>query len=508
MSDSRDDRSSSAPTPVASPAAATAPAAATFVRVLGLTDIVLMTTVAVVGTRWITRGARAGAPSVLLWLLAWLLFLVPLALVVSELSSRYPEQGGLYKWVHRAFGPVHGFVCGWCLFVNNLFYFPALLLFAAANIAAMFGRHGAGLADSHLYSVTLVLVLLWLTVALNIRGFGAGRWLQNLGAVATWVPAVLLGGAAVVCLWLFGSATSFAPGELWPREDALSSISLWSAMCFAFSGFEISAFSSAEVKQPERTIPRAIWMSGIVVTLIYVAGSASVLIALPASALSERSGIADAIDLVASRIGLSGLGVLIAGLVALGAVAGNSSWFAGSARLAYAAGLDRTLPPSMARLHARFRTPHVALIAQGVVASLIILGSLFLTLSGAQGSVQNAYDEMVNLTILIYFLPYLYLFVAVIRLRRPDAGAAAAASATSGPAALTTNVRWIPGGRAGLWLTAGSGFAATAISMGLLFVPPPGTTNVMNFELKILLNTAIVIGAGAALYVFLRRRPA
>jgi amino acid transporter len=473
------------------------PRAHEFARVLGLLDIVFMITVAVVGPRWITRGARAGAPSITLWVAAWLLFLLPLAVTVMELSSRYPEQGGQYSWVRRAFGPAHGFICGWCLWVNNLFYFAALLLFAAANVAGMLGARGVGLADSHLYSVTFVLVFVWLTVALNIRGFGAGRWLQNVGAVATWLPAALLLMAGGVCLWLFGSATSFAPRELLPREDALATISLWSAMCFAFSGFEIGAYASGEIKNPQRTVPLAIMISGVVVTAFYILSSTSVLIALPASALSERTGIADAVALVASRIGLSGMGVLTAGLVALGSIAGNSSWFAGSARIAYAAGLDRNLPAPMARLHPRFATPHVALIAQGVITTLIILGSLFLTLSGSQGSVQNAYDEMVNLTILIYFIPYAYLFVAVVWLRIQD------------PPAPSADLRLIPGGRAGLWIAAGCGLLATLVSLGLLFVPPPGTTNVLNFELKILLNAALVFGAGAALYVWLRRaRPA
>jgi amino acid transporter len=143
-------------------------------RVLGLGDIILMNVVAVVGLRWITRGARVDAPAVTLWILAWAMFFVPLAAAVSELSSRYPEQGGIYAWARRAFGPLHGFICGWCLWVNNLFYFPSLLLFAGANAAAMFGTDAAKLADSRIYSMLFVLGFLWALVALNIRGVGAG----------------------------------------------------------------------------------------------------------------------------------------------------------------------------------------------------------------------------------------------------------------------------------------------------------------------------------------------
>ena len=111
---------------------------------LTLWDVVAMNIVAVVGLRWISRSARLGAPSVTLWILACLLFFVPLAAVIAELSSRHPEQGGIYAWARRAFGPAHGFICGWCMWVNNLFYFPALLLFAAANAAGAARRRRRG----------------------------------------------------------------------------------------------------------------------------------------------------------------------------------------------------------------------------------------------------------------------------------------------------------------------------------------------------------------------------
>ena len=111
---------------------------------LTLWDVVAMNIVAVVGLRWISRSARLGAPSVTLWILACLVFFVPLAAVIAELSSRHPEQGGIYAWARRAFGPAHGFICGWCMWVNNLFYFPSLLLFARRERAGADGRRRRG----------------------------------------------------------------------------------------------------------------------------------------------------------------------------------------------------------------------------------------------------------------------------------------------------------------------------------------------------------------------------
>jgi amino acid transporter len=448
-----------------------------------------MTVVAVVGLRWIARGARAGAPSVLLWTLAAVVFFVPLAAAVVELSSRQPAQGGPYAWTRRAFGPFHGFVCGWCLWVNNLFYFPSLLLFAAANAALVAGASGAGLADSRLYNCVFVLGTLWILIALNILGLEAAKRLQNAGAVATWLPPAMLIGSAAIALALYGSETSFAPAELAPREDVWATLSLWSAMCFAFSGFEITSLVGQEVRDPARTIPRGVLIAGVLVAGIYMLGSASVLIVTPADSLAELSGISDAVDAASTRIGLGGLGVLTAALLAIGAVAGVSSWIAGAARVPFAAGVDHVLPSWFARLHPTRRTPHVSLVVQGAASSAIFLASLFISLAGGRTTIQEAYDIMVNLTILTYFVPYLYLFLAFVALRRRADREGEAPQTIRAPG----NVQVIAG-------IGGCGFAATLISIGLVFIPPAGVENVLNYEANLAIQFAAVIGVGLLLY--------
>jgi glutamate:GABA antiporter len=457
---------------------------------LTLWDVVAMNIVAVVGLRWISRSARLGAPSVTLWMLACLLFFLPLAAVLAELSSRHPEQGGIYAWARRAFGPLHGFICGWCMWVNNLFYFPALLLFAGANLLVPLGAEGAAIADARWFSVSFVLGFLWLTTCINIFGFAAGKWLQHLGAIATWIPALMLIAAGAIAFGTFGSATSFAPPELVPRDRLLDSMSLWSSLCFAFSGFEISSMVGQEVYNPRKTIPRSIVLSGLAITAIYILSSASVLIAVPASELAERSGIADAVELVGGRLGFAGLGALIGLLLFVGSIGGTSSWIAGAARVPFAAGVDAAMPAAFARLHPKYRTPHVALIAQAIATSALFLVSVFLSVGGGETTIQEAYDIMVNLTILIYFLPYLYLFAAFIRLRSLD---------RSMPADADTIV--LPGGRAGGWLIAGTGLVTTMIAMGFVFIPPAGTENVLNYEVNLIGQAAILIAIGMAFYL-------
>jgi amino acid transporter len=218
------------------------------------------------------------------------------------------------------------------------------------------------------------------------------------------------------------------------------------------------------------------------------------LVAVSADALVERSGIADAVDLVAGRVGLPGIGVVTALLVAAGSMAGASSWMAATARVSFAASLDRLWPAAMGRLHARHRTPHVALIVQGTIATLIFAASLFFSVGGGTTTVQEAYDILVNLTAVIYFVPYLYLFCALIRLDRqsPDRDALSTVRARSG--------------RAWTWGLAALGFTATAVAVGLAFVPPKGTANWTSYVLNLVLQTSIVMAVGVVLFALSRRR--
>ena len=447
----------------------------TFIKAMRLRDVVLMNVVAVVGLRWIARGARTGPPSVTLWTLAWIAFFIPLAIAVSRLARRYPDQGGVYVWVRRAFGSTHGFICGWCLWVNNLFYFPSVLLFGAANLAAIGNPHWQALGATRGFAVAFVLAGIWIAAGLNIIGLRESKWLQNAGSFGVWVPVGLLVGCGALALARFGSATPFTAASMVPRGNLLDTIGLWSAMCFAFSGFEISSFIGQEIENPETTIPRGVLIAGAVVTVVYILGSASVLFAIPVTSLKELSGITDAVQLVAGRVGLGGLGAVTGALLVLNALAGTASWTAGAARVPFAAGVDAAMPRAFATLHRRYRTPHVALIVQAIASSLIFLASVFVTVAGRSTSIQEAYDILVNLTILIYFVPYLYLFAAQVRLL-PDS---------------PRPIAWM-------------GFAATAISLGLTFLPPPGS-NVVTFEANLIVQAAIVLGIGFTFYAWSRR---
>ena len=155
------------------------------IRTLGVMDLVFLNIAAILGIRWLSTAAQLGPSSLMLWLLAVVIFFIPSGLTVMELSSRDAGEGGIYLWAKEAFGEAHGFIAGWTYWVNNLFYFPGLLLFIAGAFLFLGGDRWLGLTESGYYNAAFSLTLLWLVIGANVIGLSRGKWIQNVGAMAT-----------------------------------------------------------------------------------------------------------------------------------------------------------------------------------------------------------------------------------------------------------------------------------------------------------------------------------
>jgi len=448
-------------------------------RVWGLWDLVLLNVVAITGLRWwLTAAGGYGYAALPLWVLANVCFFLPSALAVIDLTTRYPDEGGIYVWTKRAFGDLHGFICGWCYWTNNLFYFPTLLLFTVGNLLFMFGAPHAHLEKSSVFMALASLAVFWIAVWVNVRGLRYGRWVNSLGAYGTWIPAMLLIGMGAWSLLRADPATPFAPEALRPVFH-LGTVAFFAQICFAFSGFELGAVLSGEIVNPRRNVPLAILISGAVITVIYILGTGALLLALPQQEVGFLSGVAYAVAAVQERMGLGFLAGICALLIALGGFGSVSAWIAGSSRIPFLAGLDRYLPEAFGRLHPRYATPHLAILWMGGISSLLIVMSL------AGGPVRQAYFVLANFTIVVYFIPYLYLFASLVRLvvGPPPPGSIP-----------------IPGGRPGVLLIATVGFLTTLMACVFAFIPPKGTENVLWHETQLIGGCGLLVLTGWLLY--------
>ncbi len=462
------------------------PSAIELRRAMGLWDLVLFNLTAIVGLRWLATAARTGPSSLTLWMLAALLFFLPQGIAVLHLAGRYPEEGGIYRWTRRAFGDSHGFFCGWCYWVTNLVYYPSLLIFAGATTAYIAGPDYVWLGERTWFTALVALALLWMAIGANVVGLNIGKWVHNIGGLSTWLPGMLLIVAAAVSYGKSGSANPLTGRALTPAPE-LGTLSFWSTIAFAFAGLELGPVLSGEIRDPRRNIPRALYISSALIALVYVAGTAAVLIVLPAREVNVVTGALQTIDAVARHAGFGSLASFTALLLTLGSVGGTGAWLAGSARIPFVAGIDRLLPPAFGKVHPRWQTPHVAILTQGVLASLFLMMSL------PGGSVAETYLLLSELTIITYFVPYLYLFLCLIRLRAAEA---ATDEGTPVPR---------PGGTAGAWAAGVTGFATTLLAIAVSLIPSAAVTNPWLYEAKLIAGTLVFFGAGLLLYRFRRR---
>ncbi|MEE8147787.1 MAG: APC family permease [Longimicrobiales bacterium] len=464
-------------------------------RVMGLRDVVLLHVVAIVGVRWLLTAGRIGPSSILLWVAAVVLFFVPQGLAVLELSARMPEEGGVYVWAREAFGPFHGFVCGWAYWVNNLVYYPSLIVFIGGNAAFVLGRSYLGLADNTTYQILFSLGILWLAMGLNIVGLRTGRWVQNVGGLATWLVAFILIGLGMATWWSGSGQDPLSGGSLVPALSG-SNIALWSSLCFALAGLELAVVMGGEVKNPSRNLPRSILIAAPIIAAIYILGTLAILAAFPASEVNLVTGVVQAIGRMGEAMGIPVVR-LAAILIVLGGLGGVGAWLAGTARIPFVIGLDRFLPAALGRIHPRWHTPYIALFVQGIGASVFIL------VAALGSTVEEAYLVLVDTTIIVYFIPYLYLFAALPVLRRRAAQRETMAEVSD--CARETSFR-VPGGNAGLAFVVIAGLATTAVSIVLSALPSDVVASPVVFVAKIVGGAGGLMAIGLVFYVSAMRR--
>jgi|SRR5580698_2767572 amino acid transporter len=431
-------------------------------RTIGPLDAVLFFIVASANLQWIAAAAVTGPSSLIVWLIGGAAMFVPLAVVVVSLSRRYPDEGGLYVWTRRAFGPFAGFITGWTYWASNLPYFAALLYFAAAN--ALFVKSSTGLPGAPpAYFIAFAFAGLALATLLNFYGLNIGKWLNNAGGVARWSATLILIVVATVAFWRFGSATPITLHDLRPGVQ-LKDLIFWSVIAFAWTGPESIAFMSGEIAAPRRTIPLALAIAAPIIAAIYLLGTLAVLVT--ARNLDPSVGVMQAIAQGDARLGWSALTAVAAFLIALSCVGGTGAWLGAVARIPFVAGIDRYLPPIFARTHPRWNSPVAALLSQSVLAAI------FIVLGQSGTSVKGAYDVMVSSTVIVTMLPFLFLF-----------GSA-----------------WKLSGNAGVALAAIVGLFTTCVAIVFAGVPAADDPNKTLAVIKVIGSTVVMLAAGAAIY--------
>lgn len=445
-------------------------------RSLGLLDVALYIIIAGSNLQWIATAAASGPSAFAVWIIGMFAMFVPIGVAVVYLTSIYPDEGGMYIWSKRVFGRFAGFMTGWTYWTSNLPYFPALLYFMVGN-ALFLLPDGAKYATSA--PIFIIVSLLGLAVGTTVNYFGldVGKWLNNVGAAARWSSIVLLLVVGCYSVSRFGMATLVTHASLVPGATVRDLV-FWSTIAFAWVGPESVSFMAGEIKNPQRTIPLGFLIAAPIITIVYLGGTFSVLGTLNAEKVDSLYGVMQAIGATATRLGWGAITPIAAVLVIVSCLASVGAWLGSVARIPYVAGLDKYLPDAFGRMHPKYHSPVASLLALALISAVVVL-------IGQSGTtVHAAYEVLIDMTVLITMVPFLYMFLAAIFVRdRPAAG---------------TFV--IPGGRVTVAIASIVGICTTVASMVLTLIPPADEPNKVLAVVKVLGLTLLMLGLGAFAY--------
>src|ERR1700692_380665 len=434
-------------------------------RVLGRFDLVLLFVVAVFNLNVVPSIAANGGVTVWLWLISLLLFFWPQGIAVIELAHRFPGEGGVYLWAKEVFGDFHGFLSGWCYWTNNMMYVPTVMLyFVGVSVFALGSGHEA-LADNKSFALSASLVLLIFLVVLNVVGLGVGKWINNFGAIGTFVAAGLLLGLGLVIWVRFGTPVTWPDFKI-PANPRFV-LNSFGVICFGLVGLELASVMGDEIDEPSRTLPGAVAWGGVLSGFLYVGATLTLLVAVGKN-LMFHQGFFKAVNHMAGRIGIVWITVPFAFLLSLSIAGIGSAWMGGSARIPFVAGLDSYMPAWLGKVHPHYATPYAALIVQGIVSALLVLGNFYGwwfwdKLMGVLGLLPRLYlspagagevfQKLLSLAVVLQLVPFLYMFGALIRFSVIE-------KSPQGHY-----------GRATLFLAGASGLITTTLGIALVFFP-------------------------------------
>lgn len=423
--------------------------------------------------------AAMGVSSITIWLLTTLLFFIPYGLINAELGAAYPDDGGIYAWVKRAFGELQATLVAWFYWVNVAFWMPAVFIAFSTWFALAFAPN-----MSMWTSGTIAILMCWVVVYIGIRGVDLSITVTNIAAILKVSLLVVFGLLGVVYGVQNGFANDFSLSSFSLSFD-FDTIAFSSAIVYNLLGFELISSIASEIDDPGKNIPKMTVLAGVLIAALYIIGTFGVLVAIPADAIDPLDGFLVAIKELCSVFGGAQTAVFnIIIVVALFTLVSNMiSWTLGGVEVLDEAEFTKKTKV-LGHRNAKYDTPDYSYILMGVISTVLIVFNFALS-----GSANEAFWTILSFSFLVFFLPYLWLFPAAVKLRNTDKD--------------TPRPYKVPFGKFGLYFSSGIGFLFIALGIILLFVTGEGWDPL--YHLTLIIGTALTTLYGLVLYRKSRR---
>jgi amino acid transporter len=452
-------------------------------RVLGRRDLVLLFVVAVFNLNVLPSIAANGGVTIWLWIISLALFFWPQGIAVIELAHRYPGEGGVYLWAKEVFGDWHGFLSGWCYWTNNMMYVPTVMLYFVGVSVFVLGPGHEALADNKTFALIASVVLLSMLVILNVVGLGVGKWINNLGGIGTFIAAFLLMGLGVVVFLKFGTSIQWTDFKI-PANPKFV-LNSFGVICFGLVGLELASIMGDEIDNPRKVLPGAVAWGGLLSGLLYIGATLTLLIAVDKGSISVLQGIMQAVSHMAEKVHVTWIIIPFAFLLSMSIAGIGSAWLGGSARIPFVAGLDSYMPAWLGKIHPKYATPYAALIVHASVSLILVILNFVAT-----GGVQESFQSLLSLAVVLQLIPFLYMFAALLKI-------AFAKDFVRGHY-----------GKGALIFAGVSGFVTTVLGIVLAFFPAQQIKSLFRYEIWMFGGTLGFIGLAAFFFYIYGSRKA
>jgi amino acid transporter len=435
------------------------------VKKLGFIDIVSLSFAAVFSLELIASQASMGPSLIFCFIVLGVTFFLSHGLICAELGSTYPDQGGIYVWIKRAYGDRWAARTTWWYWINVAGFIPSTLVVMGSILQMLFFPN-----LSVWGMVVFCIVCTWFIVAFNCIDLQDAKWLTMLSTICKLIACLALIVGAVMTLTSKGSQTEFSLKAIIPSFD-LSFFSLVPVYVYALTGYDLISCSAGEMENPSKNVPKAVFSSGICTIILYIIAAVAMLIILPVDQIDPDSGLFTAFGEVFGTQVMIGVAI-ISFIAFLGYI---FSWALGGNKAALEAGLEGELPKIFAKTN-KVHAPIGSAILLGLSSTGLLVFYGLIASSNA-----NLFWTLLSFTSIIFFLPYIILSFAFITLRKKDP-------------TIERPFR-IPGGDGVGKLVAGVQFVFFAFSTIFFFLPPEGE-NPVSYVLFLVVGVGLAVAVG------------
>ena len=423
---------------------------------MGVFTLVIMNIVAVVSLRGLPAEAEYGVSSAFYYILAGIVFLMPVSLVAAELAALFPyQQGGMFRWVGEAYGEKLGFLGIWLQWVESTIWYPTVLTYGAVCLAFIGMDH---IYDSHLaankwYTMAVVLAIYWLATFISLKGMGwVGKVSKIGGMVGTIIPVGILVVCAIVFMCIGGESQMDWHGSFIPDFSNFNNIIFAVSIFLFYAGMEMSGVHVRDIKNPTVNYPKAILIGTAATVAIFILGTYALGVILPVKDINLVQSLLQGFDRYFSSFHMNWFAPIMAIALAFGVLAEVLTWVAGPSKGVFAVGQAGYLPRYFQKANKHGVQSHMLFI-QGLFTTILSFVMVLMP------SVQSFYQILSQLTCILYLIVYLLMFASVIRLRYTMKDA-------KRPFRVGKKGNWF------IWLVAGIGFLSSFVAFIFSFFPP------------------------------------